>query len=130
MQFTEKISPPRTIIDTSVLSCDKIAFYHIQFNFLLTVAYWFCAAVVIRTETGVLLPPSRPKVHGMLAPVNGEKLPEITIPRAGRFVTSTITARGGLRKDSFRANDPGPLPHHAQRALHLFHSKKVRVGVA
>ena len=129
-RFTEKTSPLRTIYDASALPCDKTAFYHTRLNFPLSVAYRFCVAVVIRSETGALLPPSRPKVHGMLAPVCGEKLLEITFSRVGRSISPTIMAGSRLRNVSFQVNDPGALPNHAERALHLFHSRKVRVGIA
>ena len=66
----------------------------------------------------------------MLAPVCGEKLLEITFSRVGRSISPTIMAGSRLRNVSFQVNDPGALPNHAERALHLFHSRKVRVGIA
>ena len=112
------------------ISCDKLAFYHLQLKTLLTVAYRFRCALVIRTVTGVLLPPSRPKVPGMIASSNGEKNIKITSAQNGPFVGSCLVPVRDLCRVPSGTNVRNPLRRTGQSAPCLLHFMRVSVGVA
>ena len=112
------------------LSCDKLAFYHLRFKTLLTVAYRFSCALVLRTETGVLLPPSSPKVPGMIASSIGEKTLKFTASQDRPFVGSRLVPVRYLCRVPPGVNVRNPLRRTDQSAPCLLHSMRVSVGIA